>query len=189
MSRAYRIAVTESLSRTIHAKDCVSTQLEILEVLAPEEMAGLLAQELEKGGFEQHDGVLVRQQNGVTVTVDPTSGTVTVQTEGSDKVDLETERVGRAYDQAGPHAAAAKKSLTEQARTELERQAQQEEEKLQSQVTDRLERELAGLRQELDKAVNRATAEALKQKAARMGQIKEMSEDPESGSLTIVVEV
>ena len=45
------------------------------------------------------------------------------------------------------------------------------------------------LRAELDKAVNRATAEALKQKAAKIGQIKEMTEDPESGSLTIVVEV
>ena len=33
------------------------------------------------------------------------------------------------------------------------------------------------------------TAEALKIKAAQMGQIKEITEDPQSGSLTIVVEV
>jgi hypothetical protein len=48
---------------------------------------------------------------------------------------------------------------------------------------------LAGLRQELDEAVNRATGEALKQKAGQLGQIKEMTEDPQTGSLTIVVEV
>ena len=38
-------------------------------------------------------------------------------------------------------------------------------------------------------AVNRITAEALKKKAASLGQIKEMTEDPQSGSLTITVEV
>jgi hypothetical protein len=37
--------------------------------------------------------------------------------------------------------------------------------------------------------VNRVTAEALKRKAASLGQIKEMTEDPQAGSLTIVVEV
>ena len=42
---------------------------------------------------------------------------------------------------------------------------------------------------QLDQATNRATAKALKQKAAQIGQIKELTEDPESGSLTIVVEV
>ena len=56
-------------------------------------------------------------------------------------------------------------------------------------MTDRLEKQLGDLRQELDQAVNRVTAESLKEKARRMGQIKEMTEDPQTGSLTIVVEV
>ena len=60
---------------------------------------------------------------------------------------------------------------------------------LQDKITEELEAELANLRGELDNAVNRATAQALKQKAAQIGQIKDMTEDPESGSLTIVVEV
>jgi hypothetical protein len=45
------------------------------------------------------------------------------------------------------------------------------------------------LKKELNGAINRVTAEALKQKAAQIGQIKEVTEDPESGSLTIKVEV
>ena len=49
--------------------------------------------------------------------------------------------------------------------------------------------EVHRLQKELDQAVNRVTAEALKRKAAQMGQIKEMTEDPQAGSLTIVVEV
>jgi len=43
----------------------------------------------------------------------------------------------------------------------------------------------AQLRKELDQVANRVTAEALKRKAAQLGQIKEMTEDPESGSLFV----
>ena len=56
-------------------------------------------------------------------------------------------------------------------------------------MTDRLEAQLGDIRKELHQAVNRVTAEALKQKAAQLGQIKEVTEDPQSGSLTIKVEV
>ena len=37
MSRAYRVAVKESVNRVLRAEDRVSTQLEILEVLPPEQ--------------------------------------------------------------------------------------------------------------------------------------------------------
>ncbi len=56
-------------------------------------------------------------------------------------------------------------------------------------MTDKLEARLGDVRKEMDEVVNRVTAEALKRKAASMGQIKEMTEDPQAGSLTIVVEV
>lgn len=190
MSRAYRITVRESLRRVVTAKDRISTQLEVLEVLPPEQMSELLARELEQRGYERQGNEMVKElENGVTVAVDPRTGTVTVQAEGAQQVDLEREKEGRAYDDAGPSAEATRKSLREDARKDLERQASVETAKLQSQVTDRLERELSGLRRELDQAVNRVTAEALKVKAAQMGQIKELTEDPQSGSLTIVVEV
>jgi hypothetical protein len=189
MSRAYRIRVRESLKKTVKARDGISTQLEILEVLPADQMADLLAEELEQRGFECKEGELVRTRDGVTVTVDPETGSVTVQAEAAAKLDLEAEKEGRAYDESGPHAKSATKSLRDQARKELEKQADQETEKLQRQVTDRLEGQLADLRHELDQAVNRVTAEALKRKAAQMGQIKEMTEDPQSGSLTIVLEV
>jgi hypothetical protein len=60
MSRAYRIRVRESLKRILRAKDQVSTQLELLEILPAEEMAGLLAQELECRGFLRQGRALVR---------------------------------------------------------------------------------------------------------------------------------
>jgi hypothetical protein len=189
MSRAYRIKVRESLRRVIRAHDRVSTQLELLEVLPPEQMAQLLAEELKGRGFEDKGGALVRKQKGVTVRVDPTTGSVTVGAEASQEAALKGEKAGRAYDDLGPHAQQVQKQLREQLRQDLEKEAEQKAAELQSQVTDRLERELGGLRRELDQAVNRVTAEALKQKAAQLGQIKEMTEDPQTGSLTIVVEV
>src|SRR5438270_13231056 len=98
MSRAYRIQVRESLRRMLRAHDRVSTQLELLEVLPPEQMAQLLTEELKGHGFEEKGGALVRKQNGVTVRVDPQSGTVTVESEESDEARLEGEKDGRAYD-------------------------------------------------------------------------------------------
>jgi hypothetical protein len=189
MSRAYRIKVRESLRRVIRAHDRVSTQLELLEVLPPEQMAQLLTEELKGRGFEEKGGALVRKQKGVTVRVDPATGTVTVESEASHEAALEGEKDGRTYDDLGPHAREVQKQLREQLRKDLEKQAEEKAAELQSQVTDRLERELGDLRRELDQAVNRVTAEALKQKAAQLGQIKELTEDPQTGSLTIVVEV
>jgi hypothetical protein len=42
MSRAYRISVKESDTRHLKAGDEIGTQLEILEILPPEDMATLL---------------------------------------------------------------------------------------------------------------------------------------------------
>jgi hypothetical protein len=189
MSRAYRISVRESLRRVLRAHDRVSTQLELLEILSPEEMAELLSQELEKRGFERKEGELVREQNGVQVSVDPNTGTVTVSAESAEEVELHGDREGTAWDDTGVSAKAVREGLKKQLRQELEKQADRKTSELQSEVTDRLEKQLGDLRQELDQAVNRVTAESLKEKARRMGQIKEMTEDPQTGSLTIVVEV
>src|SRR5207248_10192289 len=84
MSRTYRVSVSESLSRIIKAEDRVSTQLEIIQVLPPEQMGGLLADDLVKQGFERDGEKLTRTQDGVTVTVDVNTGTVTVSAEASE---------------------------------------------------------------------------------------------------------
>jgi len=190
MSRSYRISVRESMNRVIRAEDRVSTQLEILEVLPPEQMAGLLADELERRGFERDGEVLVRKEkDGVRVTVDPRTGTVTVVAEASEQTEVEGEKHGRAYDDVGPGATQTREALRKELQRDLEKKVEEKTSALQGKVTDKLEGELSDIRQELDQAVNRVTAEALKRKAAQLGQIKELTEDPQSGSLTIVVEV
>jgi hypothetical protein len=189
MSRAYRIRVRESLTRVIRAHDQVNTQLGLLEVLPREQLAEMLGHELEARGFQRQDRTAVRSAKGVTVEVDLDTGAVRVRAEAAREVTLDGEKEGRAFEDMGPHAAKVAKDLRAQLRKDLEKQADERGGKLQTEVTDRLEGELADLRAELNQAVNRVTAEALKRKAAQMGRIKEISEDPQAGSLTIVLEV
>jgi hypothetical protein len=189
MSRAYRIRVRESLTRVIHAHDQVSTQLELLEVLPREQMAEMLAGELETRGFQRQGRSAVRASRGVTVEVELDTGLVHVRAEASREVTVDGEKEGRAFDDMGPQAAKVTEELRKELRQDLKRRAGEHGGKLQSEVADRLEGELADLRKELNQAVNRVTAEALKRKAAQIGQIKEISEDQAAGSLTIVLEV
>ncbi len=189
MSRSYCVSVKESENRVLHAEDRVSTCLEIIEVLPPEEMAGLLKDELKKRGFVEEGDKLVRREKGVTITVDPETATVTVAAEAAQEVALEAERTGSAYDDDGSNAKQVRAALKKEAKQDIDRKAQEKTAELQSKVTDKLEAKLGDVRKELDEAVNRVTAEALKRKAASMGPIKEMTEDPQTGSLTIVVEV
>jgi hypothetical protein len=189
MSRAYRIRVRESLKRVVRGRDNVSTQLEVLEVLPREQMGALLREELLGRGFKEKGELLVRNEKGVTVTVDPQTGKVTVQSDVSEAVEVDGERETRSYTDTGPGANKVRELLREEVRKDLEQRIEKEEGRLQSKATDQLEARLGDLRKELDQAVNRVTAEALKQKAATMGQIKEITEDPQSGSMTIVLEV
>jgi hypothetical protein len=189
MSRAYRIRVSESLRRTLQAEDEICSQIELLEVLPPEQMAELLRDELKQRGFEENDGILTRQTEGVTVEIDPKCGEVALRSSTERELAIDAEREGVAYDDIGPAEKAVKKSLQRQLQSDLDKQAEHEQGKLQSEATKRLEGHLADLQKELNQAINRVTAEALKRKAAELGAIKELSEDPQTGSLTIKVEV
>lgn len=188
MSRAYRIAVSESLRRHVRVGDGVQTTLELLGILPKERMATLLAAELEKLGFER-DGDVCRRvdDDGVTIEVDLLEGTVTVTVSAEAELDLKKEGVAASYNQEELQQAAD--ARREQLQKRLEAEADAKEEELRRAVSDKLERKLRDVQAELDGAVNRATAAALKEKAAQLGEIEEISEDVESGELTIRVRI
>jgi hypothetical protein len=188
MSRAYRIRVRESLRKTVRAADHVSTQLELLALLPPEQMAELLAAELEQRGFKRQGDRAVRQQDGGHVSVDLATATVTVQATGTREVAIEGESDGYATDDRGESAKRIEKHLRGQLQKSLQERAAGEKTALQTEVTDKLEAQLGELRKELDQVVNRVTVEALKRKAAQLGTIKQVTEDGQ-GSMTIVLEV
>jgi hypothetical protein len=189
VSRAYRICVRDSVRQVIRARDDVSTQLELLNILPAEQTAELLAAELQARGFKKEGAALVRKQDGVTVTVDPASGTVTVKADAKVEIQVEAETTGFATDPKGPAAKKVEQALRRELEGTIKKKAQSRQANLQTEVTANLEAQLGDLRQELDQAVNRVTAEALKRKAAQLGTIKQVTEDPQSGSMTIVLEV
>src|SRR5690348_12345151 len=95
MSRAYRIKVKESARHVMRASDHVSTQLELLEILPPERMADLLANELEKRGFKKEGEKWIRREkDGVVIEVDAATATVSVKAETTKEVIVEGERQG-----------------------------------------------------------------------------------------------
>jgi hypothetical protein len=189
MSRAYRIRVKESISRDLAASDEICSDLEILEILPGDQMAELLRRELEQRGFNEEDGKMVRKDKDITVGVDPKTGEVSVKAETKDEVKLDAEREDWGYDDVGPGEEKIRERLSDQLKKDLERKADQQQSRLQNEATEKLEGVMGDLRKELGQAVNRVTAEALKRKAASLGEIKEMTEDPEAGTLTIKVEV
>ena len=186
MSRAYRISVAETLRRHVRVEDGVQSSLELLPLLPAGRMAELLCAELEQLGFER-EGQVVRRvdEDGTEVTVELETGAVTVRL--ASETDLELHRKGSGVTGDRGRMAEATAALRARVRQDLERQAEAEQEQLREQLTEQLERKLRDLQLELDGAVNRATAAALKEKAAQLGEIEEISEDAESGAVTIRV--
>ncbi len=189
MSRAYRITVKESDTRNLKAGDEICTQLEVLEILPPEDMAGLLKDELKNRGFEeQEDGTMLRKDGDITVKVDPCSGEVTVKAETEETVNQEVKREASGYNDVGPNEKSLREKVKEQLKTDLDKKFDQEQSRLQGKATEALEKHLQDLQPEISEVVNKVTRDALKQKAQQMGTVKEISET-EGGELTIKVEV
>ena len=190
MSRAYRITVKESDTRHLKAGDEICTQLEILEILPPEDMATLLKEELKKRGFEeQDDGTMLRKDGEVMVKIDPCSGEVTVKAETEETISQEARRDATGFNDVGPSEKNLRDRVKDQLKADLDKKFDQEQSRLQNKATEQLEKHLNEIQPEISEVVNQVTRDALKQKAQQMGTVKEISEDAESGALTIKVEV
>lgn len=188
MSRAYRVSVSESLSKEVRVEDGLCSRLELLPILPKERLGELLAQELEQGGFtRQGDRMVRREKNDIEVSVDLNTGELKVTAEGHAELKLKANREGVVANPGAVEEAQA--ALRDKAKESLAREAQAEEESLRQRVTAQLEGRLKTLRGELDGVTHRVTAAALKEKAAQMGTVEEISEDKKTGALTIKVRV
>ncbi len=190
MSRAYRIRVRESVRRVVRGSDRVVTQLELLDVLPAEQMRARLSQELASRGFQDIEGEMVRTGAGVTIRIDPASGAVCVESQVEQDIKVDGSKSGWAdEDFGGRGRSRVEAALREKLQRELARQVDQQSDKLQQEANEQLEAALRDLQGELDGVINRVTADALKTKAAQLGEIKYITEDAETGNLTIVLEV
>ena len=190
MSRAYRITVKESETRELRGSDEICTHLEILEILPPEAMGKLLADELKGRGFaENDDGTLSRRDGKLTVTVDPCSGEVSVKSEVAESVTIEAKREASGYDDVGPGVEGVRERTKADLKKDIDKKAEREGERLQTQATEALEKHLGELQPELSQVVNKITREALKEKAKSMGTVTEITEDARTGDMRITIEV
>ncbi len=186
MSRAIQVRVSESVVRTVHVEDGVQSPLELLPVLPPDRMADLLASELEAQGFVR-DGTLARRTDadGVEITVDLEGATVSVKLAADSKlheaVELETRAATETQQQA-------EHRLRDAAIDELEQRLAAKTEALRREVTATLEKKLADLRGELDRAIGRTTVAALTERAEQLGTIEEIAKD-DAGNVTIKVKL
>jgi len=188
MSRAYQVRIAESIRRNVKVGDGFQMKLELLDIACPEVTADLLEKELIALGFEkcdEEDTVSRTDEDGVVTRVNTKTRTVDISSEVEKEINLDIETDIWAEDDRPK----SEEQGRERVRRGLEKQADSCAEKLQQDITSVLEGKLNDIRKELDQVTNRVTATALKQKAASLGEIQEISEDPATGSLTIRVKL
>jgi len=186
-SRPYRITTREVLQETITASDSVSTTMDLPPVLPPGRMTQITNQILGEHGFKSgHGGDRVRDQEGVTVVIEPDTGRVTASIHATEHLDLS----GESDDPGGcPCSERGREAVREGLRKALRSAADDKARELQDACTDQLEEVLAGLACELETISNQVTSKALVEKAATLGEIKSIVRDNDTGSMTILVEV
>jgi hypothetical protein len=185
VSRAYRVTVKGSVHRVVHVEDGVCTSLELLPVLPPDRTAEILGAELEKRGFTRENGIARRvDDDGIIIEVDVKTGAVSVKAEATADIAIERERTERVVEEVLERGTQAAQDRVDR---EVARDAAAAEQKAKGDVAAKLERKLGDLRRELDSVTSRVTADALKEKARKIGEIEEMHEDVETGELTIKV--
>lgn len=188
MSYAYRVTVTRSVQETVKGKDSSRNKIQLTEILPPERMKELLQRALEKKGFEkQADGSFQRTKDGVTEVYDPKTGDVTATAEvaGDIKKQKSVQAVGDARNQrdAGSQRSFAENEVgarleKEIAVTEAERSAKRKE--LETDAKKRLEETEKARVRDLNEATLDVYAEAIKEKAKTLGEVKEMTENKKS---------
>ncbi len=172
MSRGYRVSwrpPVRRASRDIDAEDRLHLRVELMPILDEGEMAALLRAELEAGDWSVSGDDLVCERDGADVRLSGGEVVASVR----DRVTVTGS--GRTDHEAGI-AAEARVEGTER---DLKRA-----------VTRRLTGLEKDLRGELDRVVQRVYIEALKRKAARMGDVESIDERTgEDGELELTIRV
>jgi hypothetical protein len=181
-SRPYRVTTAPPVGKTVVAEDHVRTKLHIPPILPPEASGAIMAGVLKGRQFtDGPDGTLVRERDGVKVTVDPVGGDVTVSADKSAEVKPPPSN-------PSPCGCRMQKSLAE-AEAALDREADRARRGMEKNLTRRLEGVIPKIGCELEGVVQQVTKAAILEKARSMGEIRELSEDPKTGAMTVVVEV
>lgn len=188
MSRAYRIELSDSLRQRAVVSDGIDTRLDILPILSKEEMGKLVAEELKLRDFkERTDGKWQHlEPDGVMVVIDTEENTIEVRLQKETEIEV-TKKISKVVEEE--YEKQEKQRLQEKLQESLKEEAKEKQSHLQKEVTELLSKKLNDLQKEFDNISNKVVANALKKRAAQIGEIENIEEDSNSGSLTIRVRV
>ena len=185
MSFPYRVTVTRTVQESVSEKDQSKNKVDLTPILESGRMRDLLVEALERRGFvKQEDGTLVRTKDGVKETFDPKTMEVTATSEvsGDIKKEKTVEARGDSWrreeaERSRQHVEAevGKRLERELAVTDAERQEKQRE--LAAEAAKRLQESEKRRMQDLNEATLDVYAEALKEKARTLGEVKEVHEN------------
>lgn len=165
--RPYNIGVQSGV-RVIKADDNIKTKVDIPPIPG---IGKHLRGDLTQRGFKDNgDGTLTRERNGVSVTINPDDGSLSM--EASEEMNLPP---------GPPGSGCGCRIAAEVAR------ANDATDDLQKKITARLAQAIPATGCEIEKAVHRASKEAIKEVAQQIGTIKSV-EEGKDGSMTVVVE-
>lgn len=171
MSRGYQVT-WETAIGAVTSGDAMRIKLCILGVLSNDEMCALLRDELARDGWTREaDGTMRLTVAGATATVPPDGSEIAVSLSGSAKVTA-----------SGTTKAQAEAALT--------RVKAQTEEALRNESARKLMKLEPELRQRVNDALQRVYLEALRKKAASMGEIESVVEGRDAdGAMEVTIKV
>jgi hypothetical protein len=176
MSRGYRIRwpqpVWHSASEKIESEDGISMDVGILEILPEAEMLALLREQLAGAGWtEAGDGAMRATIAGVDVELSADGKTVTAKATAKREVSVRTTNQGELEGRLAKQG--------DKARRELSRE-----------VAAKVVGAEAEVREAVQSALQRVYVDALKRKAASMGDIESIHEGQgEGGELELTIKV
>lgn len=171
MSRGYRLRLpTIQRTGTAKATDALRMDIDLLPILDAEQMHDLLADGLRAAGWTEVDGTVQSTVEGATVTLHDDH--ISVHLEAKQTV------TGTATNAAA-------------AQSNLKARIAQTREQLDAQVRRKMAKVEAALCEQLEPVVQGIYVEALKRKAAKMGEVTHIDErrDGDQVELTIKVKV
>lgn len=185
MSYPYRVVVTRSVNETVAGKDSSHNSISLTPILGEGRMKDLLCEALEKKGFQkQADGTFSRTKDGVNEVFDPKTMTITAtaETSGEIKKEKTVEAHGDAMnrtsvERARAHAEAEVGAKLEKELTINDADRAKKQEELTAAARKALDDSEKARVQDLNEATLEVYAEALKEKARTMGEVKEIREN------------
>lgn len=185
MSLSYR--VTLQVKEVVGADDKTVHQLDLREILSQEEMRDLLRQSLKSRGFEEGEGNTLtrKEEGGEVITVDLDSLEMSTELEDASEVSGNVDAWGDAETRQG-----AKRQAEDSARRQADAMVERGRQDVQRRVTQQLAEGEKDRLEEMNEVLQDVYAEALKQKARRMGEVVDQHEGTnENGEYELVIKV